>query len=155
MERSSFGLIKLDLLFRRRKKVLGENFNNIIRENRRSSFIMSSLGIIMTAGLTFTFAIPGLKGFEWTFLIGALGIYFIAANIFAELFKEKLILVLSSSLVLSTLGMGGRLWLEWGEFSLIEHMHPLVIIGYPTVIALIISLSSVIIPKLYFKLNDV
>ena len=36
--------------------------------------------------------------------------------------------------------MGWRLWLEWGEFSLVEHMNPLVIISYPNFIAFIISL---------------
>lgn len=67
-------------------------------------------------------------------------IYFVVANIFVGLFKERLSLVFIVSLVFSALGMGWRLWLEWGEFSLVEHMNPVVLIGYPCIIAFIISL---------------
>ncbi|WP_232828045.1 hypothetical protein [Paraliobacillus sp. X-1268] len=35
--------------------------------------------------------------------------------------------------------MGWRLWLEWGEFSLVEHMNPTVYVGYPIVGSLIIT----------------
>lgn len=127
--------------------MLGEQFNKIVQENRRSSLIISGLTIILTAGLTFTFVVPGLKGFERLSLIAALGIYLLVATVFAELFKEKFILALSSSLILSTAGMGWRLWLEWGEFSLVEHIHPAVLIGYPIVIALVISFSYSIFSK--------
>lgn len=59
---------------------------------------------------------------------------------FVGLFKGRLYFVFITSLVLSSLGMGWRLWLEWGEFSLVEHMNPVVIIGYPCIVAFIISL---------------
>lgn len=36
--------------------------------------------------------------------------------------------------------MGCRLWLEWGEFSLVEHTNVVVIVGYPSITALIITL---------------
>ena len=36
--------------------------------------------------------------------------------------------------------MGWRLWLEWGEFSLVEHTNIVVILGYPSILASIITL---------------
>ncbi len=65
--------------------------------------------------------------------------YFIVANIFVGLFKGRLLFVPMISLFLSSLGMGWRLWLEWGEFSLVEHMNPTVYVGYPIVGSLIIT----------------
>lgn len=59
---------------------------------------------------------------------------------FVGLFKGRIYFVFITSLLLSSVGMGWRLWLEWGEFSLIEHMNPVVIIGYPCIVAFIISL---------------
>ena len=51
-------------------------------------------------------------------------------------------------LLLSTLGMGWRIWLEWGEYSLAEHMNIIVIVGYPIAIASFIALSYRVCGKL-------
>lgn len=120
--------------------MLGENFYEQVQKKPLFFLIYSIIAIVFFTGITFTFVIPGLKGFEWYFLFIALLIYFVVANIFVGLFKERLSLVFIVSLVFSALGMGWRLWLEWGEFSLVEHMNPVVLIGYPCIIAFIISL---------------
>ena len=119
--------------------MLGENFYEQVQKKRLNFLIISIIAIVFNAGITFTFVIPALKGFEWSFLFIALLIYFVVANIFVGLFKDRLLLIFIVSLILSALGMGWRLWLEWGEFSLAEHMNPVVLIGYPCIIAIIIS----------------
>ena len=120
--------------------MLGENFYEQVQKKRLYFLIISLIAIFFITGITFTFVIPSLKGFEWSFLFIALLLYFVVANIFVGLFKERLSLVFIVSLVFSALGMGWRLWLEWGEFSLVEHMNPVVLIGYPCIIAFIILL---------------
>jgi hypothetical protein len=119
--------------------MLGENFYEQVQKKRLNFLIISIIAIVFNTGITFTFVIPTLKGFEWSFLFIALLIYFVVANIFVGLFKDRLLLIFIVSLILSALGMGWRLWLEWGEFSLAEHMNPVVLIGYPCIIAIIIS----------------
>jgi predicted neutral ceramidase superfamily lipid hydrolase len=131
--------------------MLGENFLKQVQEKRMSFFIISIIAIIFATGITFSFVIPGLKGFDWSFLFIALLLYFIIAIIFVGLFKEQFILIFIASLLLSTLGMGWRLWLEWDEFSLVEHTNPFVLIGYPFIIAIIISFLYYLSTKFNFK----
>jgi len=71
--------------------------------------IKSITAIVIITGITLTFVIPALKGFEWSFIFIALLFYFVVANIFVGLFKERLSLVFIVSLVFSALGMGWRL----------------------------------------------
>ena len=120
--------------------MLGESFYEQMQKKRVSFLVMSIIAIVFTTGITFTFVIPGLKGFEWSFFLIALLVYLAVANIFAGLFKGRLLLIFIVCLLLSALGMGWRLWLEWGEFSLVEHTNPYVLIGYPFIVAIIISL---------------
>ena len=127
--------------------MLGDNFYKQVQEKRVSFLVMGILTIIFTSGITFTFVIPTLKGFEWFSLLIALLLYFLVANIFIGVFKDRLLLVFISSLILSALGMGLRIWLEWGEYSLIEHMNPVVLIVYPCIIALITLLMYLVSVK--------
>jgi len=120
--------------------MLGENFYEQVQKKPLFFLIYSIVAIVFFTGITFTFVIPGLKGFTWFFFFIALLSYFVVANIFVGLFKERLSLVFILCLIFSALGMGWRLWLEWGEFSLVEHMNPVVLIGYPCIIAFIILL---------------
>ncbi|NEU32092.1 ABC transporter permease [bacterium LRH843] len=120
--------------------MLGENFNEQVQKQPLFFLVFSIIAIVFFTGITFTFVIPSLKGFDWSFLFIALLLYFVVANILVGVFKERPSLVFIVSLVFSALGMGWRLWLEWGEFSLVEHMNPVVLIGYPCIIAIIILL---------------
>lgn len=117
-----------------------ENFYEQVQNKRLSFLVLSMIAIVFNTGITFTFVIPGLKGFSLYQTIISLAFYCLIANIFVGLFKERLYLVFTISLLLSSLGMGWRLWLEWGEFSIVEHMNPVVMIAYPCFVALIISL---------------
>ncbi|EDL66596.1 hypothetical protein [Bacillus sp. SG-1] len=131
--------------------MLGENFYNQVEKKRFNFLIISVIAIVFNAGITFTFVITTLKGFEWFFLFIALLFYFVVANIFVGLFKDRLSLIFIVSLILSALGMGWRLLLEWGEFSLVEHTNPFVLIGYPFIIAIIISFIYYFSSKFNFK----
>lgn len=93
----------------------GENFYEQVQKKPLFFMIYSIIAILFFTGITFTFVIPGLQGFKWYFLFVALLIYFLVANIFVGLFKERLSLVFIISLIFSALGMGWRLWLEWGS----------------------------------------
>ena len=73
-----------------------------------------------------------------------LSMYFIVANIFVGLFKDRIWFVFTTCIILTGLGMGWRLWLEWGEFSLVEHTSLAVYIGYPSVSAIIITMFFII-----------
>lgn len=120
-----------------------QSYNRI--GNSPTKFLLFAAVIILfTTGITFTFVIPGFKGFSLYQLLVALWMYYLVANIFVGLFKGKVWFVFFSTLVLSSLGMGWRIWLEWGEYSLVEHMHPLVLVGYPGSIAVIITLMYVV-----------
>ena len=120
--------------------MLGENFYEKIQKKSSFFMIYNILAIIFFSGITFTFVIPGLYGFNWYFLFLALVVYFFVANIFIGLFKERLFLIFILCLICSALGMGWRFWLEWGEFTLVEYTNMVVVIGYPCVLALIITL---------------
>lgn len=106
------------------------------------------LAILFTSGMTFTFVIPGLKGFDSIFLAGAIFIYYVIANIFEKVFIDQRFLMFLLTCLSSSLGMVGRILLEWGEYSLIEHMNIFVIIGYPITVALLLLLMTFGLTKL-------
>ena len=131
--------------------MLGENFYEQIQ--KKSSFFMVYiiLTVIFFSCFTFTFVIPGLYGFNWFFLFLAIVVYFFVANIFVALIKERIALVFIISLISSALGMGCRFWLEWGEFTLVEYTNMVVVIGYPCILALIITLIYTVTEKFKTK----
>ncbi|MBP3953080.1 ABC transporter permease [Bacillus sp. YZJH907-2] len=114
-------------------------FYTQVEKSSKGFFAFAIILILFFSGISFTFVIPGLKGFDLFFMIFTLFMYFMVANIFVGLFKARLWFVLMICLLVSSLGMGWRIWLEWGEFSLVEHMNLAVYVGYPIVISLIIT----------------
>lgn len=131
--------------------MLGEDFYEKVQKKPLFFMIYSILSIVFISGITFTFVIPGLYGFNWFFLFMSLMVYFLLANIFVVLFKERFLLIFIFSLIFSVLGMGWRFWLEWGEFSLIEYTNMKVVIGYPCILALIITLITLVLKSLKLK----
>ncbi|WP_342543650.1 ABC transporter permease [Paenisporosarcina sp. FSL H8-0542] len=121
------------------KCIFEQQFYHKVAKSSAKFLIFTIIIILFFTGITFTFVIPGLKGFSLYFMIVSLLIYFVVANIFVGLSKERIWFVFIGSLILSSLGMGWRLWLEWGEYSLVEHMNPVVYVGYPSIIAFIIT----------------
>lgn len=120
--------------------MLGESFYEQVQKKPSFFIIYNIIAIIFFSGMTFTFVIPGLYGFNLFFFFMAFVVYFFVANIFVVLLKKRLALVFILSLILSGLGMGCRFWLEWGEFTLVEYSNIVVVIGYPCILALIITL---------------
>ncbi|RSK27621.1 ABC transporter permease [Bacillus sp. HMF5848] len=131
--------------------MLEKQFYAQVEKSAKGFFIFAIIIILFFSGISFTFVIPGLKGFDLFFMILTLFMYFMVANIFVGLFKERLWFILMICLLVSSLGMGWRLWLEWGEFSLVEHMNPTVYVGYPIVITLIITGFYSFISSVYGK----
>lgn len=131
--------------------MLEQQFYNQVGKLPNNFLIFAIIIILFFSGISFTFMIPGLKGFSLFFMIFTLLMYFLVANIFVGLFKERSWLVFIGSLLLSSLGMGWRLWLEWGEYSLVEHMNPAIYVGYPSIIALIITAIYSICSAIYRK----
>jgi len=126
------------------KPLLGEQFYNRVGKSRNTFLIFATINILFFSGISFTFVIPGLKAFSLFFLVLTLLMYFIAANIFVSLYKDRIWFVITISLILNSFGMGWRLWLEWGEFSLVEYTNLAVYIGYPIVSAMIITIFYII-----------
>lgn len=125
--------------------MLGEQFYSRIGKSRKAFFLFAAITILFHSGISFTFVIPGLKGFDLFFTILTFVMYFVAANIFVGVVKNgKWLLVIMISIIFTSLGMGWRLWLEWGEFSLVEHTSLAVYIGYPSVSAIIITVFYII-----------
>ncbi|MEK4701891.1 ABC transporter permease [Solibacillus sp. FSL R7-0668] len=121
-------------------------------EKNKNHFLLFNITVILfVSGITFTAVIPNLKGFDLATSFVTLGFYILIGNIFVGIFKNNIGLVFIISLILSSLGMGWRLWLEWGEFSLIEHTNVVVIIGYPCILAFIITLIYSVSEKLKTK----
>ena len=106
------------------------------------------LAILFTSGMTFTFVIPGLKDFDLIFFVGSIFVYYVIVNIFEKNFIDQLFWMFLLTCLSSSLGMVGRILLEWGEYSLIEHMNIFVIIGYPITVALLLLLMSFVLTKL-------
>lgn len=102
--------------------------------------LYSFLTILFFSGITFTFVIPALKSFDLYFMMLALLMYFIVANVFVGLFEKRVWFVFILSLVLSNLGMWGRLWVEWEQYSLVEHQNSIIYFSYPVAIALTITI---------------
>ncbi|MFJ6211701.1 hypothetical protein [Lysinibacillus sp. NPDC092081] len=67
-----------------------EIFCEQVQKNRLKFMKLSMTAIVFTTGITFTFVIPGLKGFSLYLSIILLAFYFLIANIFVGLFKERL-----------------------------------------------------------------
>lgn len=132
-----------------------QQFYHKVAKSPAKFLILAIIIILFLTGITFTFVIPWLKGFSLFFMIVALLMYFVVANIFVGLFKERIWFIFIGSLILSSLEMGWRLWLEWGEYSLVEHMNPVVYFGYPSIIAFIITaIYSISNSYLERKLNE-
>ncbi|EMW5726996.1 hypothetical protein AAFB97_002792 [Enterococcus faecium] len=131
--------------------MLGEKFFEQIQKKQSFFMIFNILAIVFFSGSTFTFVIPGLYGFNWVFLFQAIAMYFIVASIFVGLIKNRIVLVFIISLILSILGMGWRFWLEWGEFTLVEYTNLVVAIGYPCILALLITLIYTVVEKIENK----
>lgn len=125
-------------------------FENI-QKNKMKFLLINIVAILFISGISFTFVIPNLKGFSLSALFIALLFYIVVGNIFVGIFINKIELVFIISLALCSLGMGWRLWLEWGEFSLVEHTNVVVIIGYPCILAFIITLIYTVSEKFKTK----
>lgn len=122
-------------------KIFSQTDFEKIQKNKNQFLLFNIIVILFASGITFTEVIPSLKGFDLATSFFTLGFYILIGNIFVGIFKNNIGLVFIISLILSSLGMGWRLWLEWGEFSLIEHTNIVIIIGYPCILAFIITLS--------------
>lgn len=122
-----------------------------IEKNKMHFLLFNIVAILFITGITFTSVIPNLKGFNMGSLFIAFVLYILIGNIFVGIFVNKIELVFIISLVLCSLGMGWRLWLEWGEFSLVEHTNVVVIIGYPCILAFIITLIYTVSEKFKTK----
>lgn len=127
--------------------MLDENFYEKVQKKPLFFMIYNIISIVFISGITFTFVIPGFSSFNWLSFFMALFVYFLVANVFIGLIKERLIFVFIISLISSALGMGWRFWLEWGEVSLLEHTKVVVAIGYPCILALIITLFYTVAKK--------
>ena len=122
-----------------------------IEKNKMRFLLFNIIVILFITGISFTFVIPNLKGFDLATLFIALVFYILVGNIFVGIFVNKIGIVFIISLFLCSLGMGWRLWLEWGEFSLVEHTNVVVIIGYPCILAFIITLIYTVYEKFKTK----
>ncbi|MFY0744495.1 ABC transporter permease [Solibacillus silvestris] len=122
-----------------------------IEKNRKHFIIFNLITILFFTGISFTYVIPNLKGFDLGSSFIVFLIYIVIANIFVGIFVHKTVLVFFISLIFSALGMGWRLWLEWGEFSLVEHTNIVVMVGYPCITALIITLIYAVSEKFKTK----
>lgn len=122
-----------------------------IEKNRKHFIIFNLITILFFTGISFTYVIPNLKGFDLGSSFIVFLIYIVIANVFVGIFIHKTVLVFFISLIFSALGMGWRLWLEWGEFSLVEHTNIVVMVGYPCITALIITLIYAVSEKFKTK----
>ena len=122
-----------------------------IEKYRKHFLIFNLMTILFFTGISFTKVIPNLKGFDLVSTFIVFLIYIVVANVFVGIFVRKTQMVFFISLLFSALGMGWRLWLEWGEFSLVEHTNIVVMIGYPSITALIITLLYAVSEKFKTK----
>ena len=134
--------------------MLDEDFYEKVQKKPLFFMIYNIISIVFISGITFTFVIPGFSSFNWFSFFMALFVYFLVANVFVGLFKERLVFVFILSFILSALGMGWRFWLEWGEVSLLEHTNVMVAIGYPCSLALIITLFYLVAGKFIHVTRD-
>lgn len=122
-----------------------------IEKNRKHFIIFNLITILFFTGISFTYVIPNLKGFDLGSSFIVFLIYIVIANVFVGIYVHKTVLVFFISLIFSALGMGWRLWLEWGEFSLVEHTNIVVMVGYPCITALIITIIYAVSEKFKTK----
>ncbi|MER2028840.1 MAG: ABC transporter permease [Solibacillus sp.] len=122
-----------------------------IEKNRKYFLVFNVITILFFTGISFTYVIPNLKGFDLGSSFIVFLIYIVVANVFVGVYVHKTVLVFFNSLIFSALGMGWRLWLEWGEFSLAEHTNIVVMVGYPCITAFIITLIYAVSEKLKTK----
>ena len=122
-----------------------------IEKNRKYFLVFNVITILFFTGISFTYVIPNLKGFDLGSSFIVFLIYIVVANVFVGVYVHKTVLVFFISLIFSALGMGWRLWLEWGEFSLAEHTNIVVMVGYPCITALIITLIYAVSEKIKTK----
>ncbi|WP_342574375.1 ABC transporter permease [Solibacillus sp. FSL K6-1781] len=127
-----------------------EDYKNI-EKYRKHFLIFNLMTILFFTGISFTKVIPNLKGFDLVSTFIVFLIYIVVANVFVGIFVRKTQMVFFISLLFSALGMGWRLWLEWGEFSLVELTNIVVMIGYPSITALIITLLYAVSEKFKTK----
>lgn len=124
--------------------MLVEQFYNQVGKSRNTFLLFAALNLLFISGISFTFVIPGLKGFSLFFVVLTLLMYFIVANLFVGLFKDRMWFVFTICIILISFGMGWRLWLEWGEVTLVEHTSLAVYIGYPSIRAIILTMFYII-----------
>ena len=62
--------------------MLDENFYEKVQKKPLFFMIYNIISIVFISGITFTFVIPGLSGFNWFFFFMALFVYFLVANVF-------------------------------------------------------------------------
>lgn len=120
--------------------MLGEKFYNQVGKSRNTFLLFVALNLLILSGISFPFVIPGLRGFSLFFVVLTLLMYIIVANILVGLFKDRIGFVFTICVILISLGMGWRLWLEWGEVTLVEHTSLAVYIGYPSISAIILTI---------------
>lgn len=111
-----------------------------IQRHKKSFLFYNCFFLILMNCFQFTFVIPGLKGFQWPWFFIHLCLMALFAYIFTAIFDSHVLPVFAVSLSMTTLGMLSRLWLEWGEYSMLEHMNWGVYIGFPVTITAIIML---------------
>lgn len=119
--------------------MLGEEDYKKISSNRNKFIIFSAFSIIFISGITFTFAIPFKGQFSPFHFTGSGFIYWLIAYIYNGLFLKKHAIVFLSTLLLSCIGLGWRILLEWGEHSISGFLTPFILCGYPLSIALLIT----------------
>lgn len=61
--------------------MLAEQFYERLEKSRYTFLLFATLNILFFSGISFTFVIPGLKGFSLFFVVLTLLMYLIAANI--------------------------------------------------------------------------
>ena len=119
-------------------------YDRIKREHKNfSAFVM--LSMLFLTGISFSFVIPTLSGFNYILFCIVILFYIFIANIYVGLYEKAYWKTFIFSLLLSIVGMGWRLALEWGEATIAEHQTWLVIVLYPIINALIITTIAFII----------
>ncbi|PIC69369.1 hypothetical protein CSV77_13840 [Sporosarcina sp. P16b] len=83
--------------------MLGEQFYKRVGKSRNTFLIFAIITILFYSGISFTFVIPGLKGFSLFSMALTLSMYFIAANIFVGLFKDRIWFVFTICIILNGL----------------------------------------------------
>lgn len=119
-----------------------------VNHHRKSIVACMMLLLVVISGIHFTFVFPYLSGFTWSyFLFVVVPSYFSIAAILSVSYPQSSVFVGTSSFICSALGMGWRLFIEWGENSLLDYMNPITCVSYPFIITFIMIVSYLIIEK--------